>query len=75
MRDIEAELVEAKAQIDAAVDLAFQYGNIDGDHHKQWVIDQMIRILTGDQYEVLVGEACKGDFGFKAYNWDVGVAP
>jgi hypothetical protein len=26
---------------------AFRYGQIDGSHHKQWVIDQMVRILFG----------------------------
>lgn len=34
-------------KIEKALDLAMQYGGIDGDHHKMWVIDQMIRVLTG----------------------------
>jgi hypothetical protein len=25
----------------------YSYGQIDGEHHKQWVIDQMVRILKG----------------------------
>lgn len=32
--------------VDKAISLAVEYGGIDGDHHKKWVIDQMIRVLT-----------------------------
>lgn len=34
-------------RIKAALDIAINYGGIDGDHHKAWVIDQMVRALTG----------------------------
>ena len=27
--------------------IAMQSGGVDGDHHKAWVIDQMVRALTG----------------------------
>lgn len=30
-----------------ALDIARRYGGIDGAHHKMWVIDQMVRALTG----------------------------
>jgi hypothetical protein len=33
-------------RIDKALELAFRYGQIEGDHHRLWVIDQMIRALT-----------------------------
>jgi len=33
-------------QIKKALDIAIEYGDIDGDHHKRWVIDQMVRALT-----------------------------
>jgi hypothetical protein len=36
-----------KQRIQEAIDLALSYGQIDGDHHKAWVIDQMVRALTG----------------------------
>jgi len=32
-----------------------RYGQIDGDHHKAWVLDQVSRILKGT--EVIVKEA------------------
>lgn len=34
-------------RIEKAIGLAAAYGGIDGDHHKMWVIDQMVRTLTG----------------------------
>lgn len=36
-----------KERIEKAIKLAVQYGGIDGDHHKSWAIDQMVRALTG----------------------------
>lgn len=30
-----------------AIEIAVKYGGFDGDHHKAWVIDQMVRVLTG----------------------------
>jgi hypothetical protein len=30
-----------------ALEFAVRYGGIDGAHHKTWVIDQMVRALTG----------------------------
>lgn len=34
-------------RIREALDVAINYGQTDGDHHKLWVIDQMVRHLTG----------------------------
>jgi hypothetical protein len=32
--------------------IATRYGGIDGDHHKQWVIDQMVRAaLSKEEYD------------------------
>lgn len=42
------------------------YGRDDGDHHKAYAIDQMVRILAGDRYEGA------GDDGPDTYEWDVG---
>jgi hypothetical protein len=37
----------ADDRITEALGFALQYGGIDGEHHKMWVIDQMVRALTG----------------------------
>lgn len=62
-------------RVDAAVTMAVMYGGIDGAHHKDWVIDQMVRILTGDQYEQTIENAKAGEDGPDTYSWDVGIAP
>lgn len=62
-------------RIQAALDLALSYGGIDGDHHKAWVIDQMVRALTVDDYEEWVKAAQDGEDGPDTYEWDEGIPP
>ena len=64
-------------RIEAALDLAWQYGQIDGSHHKMWVIDQMVRVLCGSEavYEKWVGEYTKPIRDNDYYEWDCGIAP
>lgn len=35
------------ARFNLALGLALEHGSIEGEHHKMWVIDQMVRALTG----------------------------
>ena len=78
MTEEERELWE---RIYKALDLAVEYGNIDGSHHKDWVIDQMVRALTGCgkeeslEYKQLVANACDGVDGPDTYTWETGIAP
>ena len=62
-------------KIKAAIDLIVQYGGIDGAHHKDWVMDQVVRVLVGDQYEQIVKDACDGEDGPNTYSWEIGIAP
>lgn len=62
-------------RIKSALEVAINYGQIDGAHHKAWVIDQMVRALTGDKYERFVASACVGQDGPETYFWDRGIAP
>jgi hypothetical protein len=39
--------VSTDDRVKRALDFAVRYGGIDGAHHKLWVIDQMVRALTG----------------------------
>ena len=64
-----------RARIDKAIDLAVRYGGIDGDHHKAWVIDQMVRVLAGRAYKRIVREAKAGEDGPDTYEWNEGCAP
>lgn len=64
-----------RKRIQKAIELAVRYGGIDGAHHKDWVIDQMVRVLAGDKYEQIVADACAGEKGPDTFDWNVGIAP
>jgi hypothetical protein len=52
--------------------LAFRYAAIDGAHHKQWLIDQMVRVLLAEGYQGFVAEYNKDE---DYDDWDEGIAP
>lgn len=55
-----------------AAALALQYGGIDGSHHKQWLIDQMLRTLCGAAYPDVMA-VYNSDEEYDS--WDEGIAP
>ena len=61
-------------RIARALRIAEDCAMFDGDHHKMWVIDQMVRELTGDKYDQWVRDY-QSDDGPDTYEWDEGVAP
>jgi hypothetical protein len=65
------------ARIKKALRIARDYGTIDGAHHKQWVIDQMVRALTDSPEEGLGSASYQGQFDTEdpEYPWDEGLAP
>jgi len=64
--------VDADTRISDALDVAFNLGAVDGLSHKAWVIDQMVRRLTRDDYDRWVE---KWKDGSGTYEWDEGIAP
>lgn len=58
-----------------ALRYAVTYGQVDGEHHKSWVIDQMVRTLLGAAYEEFVDRWSEGEDGPETYHWEEGVAP
>ncbi len=64
-----------KQKIEKALELAMNFGSIDGSHHKMWVIDQIVRALSDDDYDKLIAEFCNGEDGRETYSWDCGIAP
>lgn len=52
-------------RIQKAIDLATRYGQTDGAHHKAWVIDQMVRALTGCPMEVRTKHSWGQDFTYE----------
>lgn len=56
-----------------AAEIAERFGMIDGAHHKQWVIDQMLRKILGKvEYKKWITRM-NSDPDYEA--WDVGIAP
>jgi hypothetical protein len=72
---IRAALAQSDDGKQAALEVAQRHGGTDGDHHKAWVIDQMVRALTGDGYDQFVTDTCAGEEGPDSYFWGVGIAP
>lgn len=68
---LQCTCTEMKDKINNAINLAFQYAQIDGSHHKMWVIDQMLRALLGGNYDNFVKEYEEDG----KYAWDTGIAP
>jgi hypothetical protein len=62
-------------RITSALTIAASYGQIDGEHHKEWAIDQMVRALLPNNYEDFVAKAKNGEDGPNTYEWKVGIAP
>lgn len=72
---LQKENEEKDKQIKKALDLIFEYGQIDGGHHKAWVIDQIVRILIKDKYDEWVKNYIYDEETGDTYTWDKGIAP
>lgn len=67
--------MDAIQRRDAALEVAFENGLIDGAQHKIWVLDQMCRILLGDEYDEWVAKIETNENGERTRKWDEGRAP
>ena len=47
-------------RISEALRVILHYGGIDGNHHKQWTLDQVVRVLTGCELERKVAVGADG---------------
>jgi hypothetical protein len=73
---LEAEVAETDTErVEQAINMALDWGATDGAHHKQWALDQVVRILAGDRYEQVITDWCAGPDGPYMYSWDTGIAP
>lgn len=68
-------LNKQEKQISQALETAFDYGQSDGEHHKAWVIDQMVRALTGKKYDKWINDYMYDEETRDSYTWDKGIAP
>lgn len=63
-------MVEAE-RIQKAIKIIEDDGTTDGDHHKAWVIDQVLRALLEDDYYTW-RHAWENEAGWE---WEEGIAP
>ena len=60
-------------------DICKNYGSIEGTHHKQWVINEMLKTILGDDgYTKFVNNYNENCFDGKEQIfdfWDKGIAP
>lgn len=70
---------ELNERILKALEIAWKFGQIDGEHHKTWTIDQMVRALCGTkgEYEKWIEkyEAPLPPYYDDHYEWDTGITP
>ncbi len=63
-------------KIDKASKFILEWGCVDGGHHKQWTLDQVLRILVEDKYDDMIEEFEDRDAdGEPQYLWEDGIAP
>jgi len=54
---------EPTSRIIKTLKIAMDYGTVQGDQHRAFAIDQMVRALSGDQYENFIKQAAILDKG------------
>jgi hypothetical protein len=61
----------------AALDMIMRHGSCDYDSRDstQYLLDQLVRLFTGDGYDEWVAYLRDGDDGPRTHYWDEGVAP
>lgn len=79
--------VAFEKRIENALAFLSIWGQVEGDHHKAWVIDQVVRALCGcewnfndsffqnEEYKDWVSGYCYDDSHVMEYEWDIGIAP
>lgn len=72
--NIETQGLDQEARMATAAKVAMEYGQYDGDHSKQWALDQVVRALAGKGYEDVVTQFEARVEG-EIHEWDTGRAP
>jgi hypothetical protein len=62
---------QLEENIKEAIEIASSVMGIEGEHHKVWGLDQIVQLLSGDDYDNVV-ENFEADTGGK---WDQGIEP
>lgn len=62
-------------RISRALSVAYQFGQADGAEHRLWTIDQIVRALTGEDYDIWIRRYESPDGDEVLGRWETGVAP
>ena len=58
------------------MDIIETYGQFDGGHHKQWCLDQIVRVIKNKlDYDFWVKDMEDGGHGPGSYTYDEGITP
>jgi len=68
-------LLRLQDRIAAALDIASAAASTDGGHHKQWLIDQIVRALTGSGRDSGETAAYAAFTAASPDDWDIGIIP
>lgn len=66
----EAKRDEEDTRSFEAMQIIIMHGGHDGEHHKEWCLDQVFRVLAGNQYQSIVDDQKRA-----GYDWKEGIAP
>lgn len=69
------QILKQEKKCKDVLELIVKYGGIEGPHNKQWVLDQIVRIIEGDNYENWLAKYQEGEDGSHTCTWDQGKAP
>jgi hypothetical protein len=70
IREVErdVERLRGTGTVDRAIEEITRYGSIDGDHHRSWLLQEVLAILSGWDNDRLKKE-------LKAMEWEPGIPP
>lgn len=66
---------EHEVAFEAAMALIVDYGMIDGTHHKQWLLDQIVRTILGEYYDLWLASYNESAKNNNCDLWDQGIEP
>lgn len=71
-----SEKVNPSEAIAKVKDLIFDFGGIDGSHHKQWLLNEILKtVLTTEEYNEWLVQYSLDEDGEVSFEWDKGIAP
>lgn len=72
------DVIDIRKNAEKALRIAWSYGQIYGEEHKMWVIDQMVRALFGDDKKYadwVKAYETPAIYGGEYFEWNMGYAP